>query len=126
MRVGRSNWSIEALPNWEAQDDGDLLTIYKSNGIGALQLDSATKNSGDVSQDDLDFYNKPEWGKPQRCQFGDFSGQTYKFSEAATLWQWWILANGSVMLRVTYNCDKNEEHVESEDVLKMLKTLKRE
>jgi len=126
MRVGWSAWSIDILPEWENEDDPECLTIYHPNGVGALQLSSAKKQEGSVTQEDLDFHTKQEWGNPSKCTFGDFAGQAYKFVSEDSFWFWWILANGSVLLRASYNCEIQDKNVEIEEINNMLKTLKRE
>ncbi len=126
MRAGGESWSIDVLPEWEIKDHSECLSIYKPDGVGSLQLSSAKKIEGNVTQQDLGFHSKSEWGTPEQCIFGEFAGQLYKYVEDETFWYWWVLASGPVLLRATYNSEIPDRNIELAQIEQMLKTLKTE
>ena len=126
MRAGWESWSLEVLPDWMVEDDPDCLTIYHPNGVGAFQLSSGKKKEGNVTLEDLEFYSKPEWGQYKNCEFGEFNGHVYTFIKDNSFWCWWILANGPVLLRATYNSEASDKDIEIPKIEQMLQTLKRE
>jgi len=126
QRMNTNSWSISIEPNWQMTEDSECVTIYNDNGVGALQISSARKISGMVTQEDLDFYNKPEWGVPEKCVAGEFSGQRYTFAKDGHYWTWWIVGKNSTLLRITYNCLSGNESFEDQSVKSMLNSLKYE
>jgi hypothetical protein len=95
--------------------------------VGALQISSDRKQSGDVSDEDLNAFaaeHVDAGAKLRPVQLGDFSGYHLHFGADDTYWRHWYLRHGSVALFVTYNCPPDDRGAEDGDIAIILESLK--
>lgn len=125
MRVGYPSWSIEAPDSWRVTEHPECLTLELSDEA-ALQLSSAQKKSGEVTEQDLFFSkdNRGGWGKHRNTELGEFIGIVYEYQEDETTWIRWFLRNASTLLFVTYNGTKQAANNERAEVNQILSTLR--
>jgi hypothetical protein len=105
-RHRETSWSIEPAP-WSLTADEECVTLEPPSADAALQFSSARKLDGAVTEDDLrDQAGKVEGALavPLSVSVGRFRGFTMRrVADDATHWQYWWLANASLLLFVTYN-----------------------
>ena len=122
-----SLWSIELLPNWTASTDGNIHTIERDEGNGALQISVFTKKRHTITEaellDDSELKTFPRHAIAKH-QWGDFHGFQVVFSADARFWRKWWLTDGNAFMFVTYNCDLESKDRELQDMNTMLSSLK--
>jgi hypothetical protein len=125
MRIGHPSWSVEVSASWSVTEHPECLTL-KLSDEAALQLSSAKKKSGEVTEQDLFFSqdNRCSWGKPLDVALGQFNGIVYEYQEAETTWIRWFLRNASTLLFVTYNGTKRAASKERAEVDRTLRSLR--
>ena len=124
--VGGTWWELPLLPGWSAKDDPECLSITKSEE-GTLQLSAAVKSAGTVTMEELrEFYGSriPENAEFVEASMGSFRGFATSYKEDNTYWQKLWLANGSLLVFVTYNGTESSWQSEKVEVLEMLASLR--
>jgi hypothetical protein len=120
-------WALNLAEGWEARVDEHCVTIAHPDGVGVLQV-SAYRRAGTIlSRDDIleATQLKPEMYKHLgENTWGDFRGFQLVYAHAEIFWRRWWLANGSVSVVVTYNCEKRDEDKELVPVNDMLASLR--
>lgn len=120
-------WSIELLPGWRAEQDDSCVTISCERGVGALQISAYEHEPQPVSAQDLDELSEGEYPADAMVNeglFGEFKGLCVSFSVNEKYWRKWWLANRSLLLFVTYNCDVADRNRETQEIDQMIATLK--
>lgn len=110
-------------------DNEECLTLTHSDDGGAFQLSSGEKESGVVTESEIDCCIKQlngEWSAPQSNSYGSFTGLTVFSIQEGIYWQWWFLAAGPIVLRVTYNAAPEYKTIELPQVKMMLNSLRLE
>jgi hypothetical protein len=128
MRIGWEAWSIDVDPDWNVSDDPECITLeYAHSGVGAFQLSSYRKSSGDVSLADLLSFvasTNADLGPPIAAAFGAFSGMAFAYREGDIEWRRWLLCNGSTLLHATFNGAEATLRKQLPMVVDMLNTLR--
>lgn len=128
-KVGSELWEIELADGWEVQSVDECVTICHPDGVGALQISGYTKRGpGDVTRDELLAATKLDANMQNHLgeqAWGDFRGFQLVYGQGPTFWRKWWLSNESVFLLVTYNCDREHEDSELQDVNQMVGSLRR-
>jgi hypothetical protein len=120
-----TSWELSLEPFWLAQHHDECESIFRPDGVGALQLSSARKE-GDVTDDDLVGFASEHVNAGARTMsvnLGDFSGIAIHYNADGSNWRKWFLKHRSVALFVTYNCAEEDGGVEDDQVDNMLATL---
>lgn len=126
-RKAARSWSIAVPKGWEHESEDALDTFFDPDGVGALQISSFTKASGDVTERDLteSIEDMKLAGVPRRAAaFGPFVGYSLEREEDGQLGQYWFLRAGPVMLFVTYFCDRQHAGTEARIVAAALSSLR--
>lgn len=112
---------------WSVTEHPECLTLELSDEA-ALQLSSAQKKSGEVTEQDLFFSNdnRGSWGTHLNITLGQFTGIVYEYQEEETTWIRWFLRNASTLLFVTYNGTKQALREERTEVNQVLGSLRAE
>ena len=124
--VRGTGWSLALISPWLAGDDGDCVSIAHPDGLGALQISAARKNTM-VTDDDLAEFaadHLDAGAKAIPITLGDFSGLAIPYGVDGTHWRQWFLRHGPVALLVTYNCAEADRGIEDADVDRMLASLR--
>jgi len=126
MRIGWSGWSVEVSDEWTVTDHPECLTLELS-GEAALQLSSARKKSGyvtDAELRDIVAEHDENWGltKPTWC--GEFRGLVVNYTKDGDCWSRWFLRNGATLLFATYNGPPEVAMRESSAILQLLSSAK--
>lgn len=125
-RITYFPWSLELLPHWGATDHPECVTLERSPE-GALQLSSATKKSGALTDADLSQYAESQndgWGTYVKVSCGDFTGLLYQYASDEMQCNRWFLRSGKTLLFVTYFATTRGQLMEFGEVERMIQTLR--
>lgn len=120
------SWELQLAPSWSAQTDRDCESIVRADGLGALQISTARKDS-DVTDDDLQQFAHDEFGRDFRftpVKLGDFVGIELRQDFEGAHWRRWFVRHRDVILFATYLCEPPDKGKEDADVDRMLSTLR--
>lgn len=127
-RKAARSWSIDVPAGWEHEAEDTLDTFFDPDGVGALQISSLTKGSGDVTDADLveSIEDMKLADRPRaEAALGPFTGYTLeKTHEDGQAGRYWFLRAGPLLLFVTYFCEKQDAGKEAGIVAKALSTLR--
>ena len=121
-----AGWRLTLAPSWQADDDEDCVCIVRPDGLGALQISAARKNTS-VTDEDLAGLAADHLDADARTRpvtLGDFSGIAIRYGADRIQWRQWFLRPGPVALFVTYNCAEADRGIEDADVDRMLGSLR--
>ena len=120
-------WSIEIAPDWFAEREAECTSIWREDGVGALQISAYKYESGLIPEDDLDDFMSREFpgNTPiESVTCGQFAGVGVEYVLDEKFWQKRWLTNGDLLVYVTYNCSSRSRSIETAAVDQMLATLK--
>ena len=108
----------QANPEW-----GDLISIYHPNGNGILKVQFyGTPHL--VSKDRLRNMTNVELSTPLVWQnWGDNSGYQYDFSERASFYRQWWLANENGIIFIVYNSNNESNDIEIDEINKVVNSI---
>lgn len=119
------NYLIELPSDWECES-GEVVSIFRPDGCGVIQISEYTKAST-IEAKDLDEFARGEIEKGTQLSaimVGSFKGQTTAFCVDDIFWQHWYLAHKSILLYVTYNCTLADKGAELDEAKTLLNTLR--
>jgi len=115
-------WSVEIPEDWSAEP-GDPIAVFRSKGVGALQISATRKSNGRISEQDLEEFLAQESGNRKKVTFGAFQGITIEQVESGTFMQKWWLMCDSLLLFLTYNCSEKDKGKENRAIEQIVKSL---
>ena len=120
------DWSLTLAPSWQAHDGEDCVCIVRPDGVGALQISAARKNTSVTDEDLADFAadHLDAGARTRPVTLGDFSGIAIRYGVDGIQWRRWFLRHGLVALFVTYNCAEADRGVEDAEIDRMLGNLR--
>lgn len=124
-------WSIELPSGWTVTQEEECTTLQADYLMGKLQLSSARKEKGLVTDEDLREFAQDHieaGAKLGSAEFGPFSGFYISYSTEDTYWREWWLRSGTVIVYVTYRVEldaKGTENVATGEVLSTLKPVQK-
>jgi len=121
------SWAVDVPPPWTAHDVEHCIEITRPEGTGALHISAARKQSP-VADPDLRAFAEeevPSGTSLESASAGDFVGVRAEYVDwrDSRFWKKWWLRSGSLMLYVTYTCARGDEHIEEDDVERILSSL---
>jgi hypothetical protein len=120
-------WSIELAPGWFAEREVDCTSIWREDGVGALQISTYKYDTGLTPVDDLSDLMSgafPDDTSIKSVTCGQFAGVGVEYEIDEKFWQKRWLTSGPLLVFVTYNSDAKDRAVEIEAINEMLATLK--
>jgi len=125
--VSSKSWTLDLAPGWVAEPEEQCVTITHPDGVGALQVSAHRRKGSPLSREDILEATElePEALKHLAEQkWGAFRGFQLVYSDGEAFWRKWWLANGNVLLFVTYNCEMAHEDDELGAVNAMVQSLR--
>jgi hypothetical protein len=114
-------------PPWTAHDVGDCIEITLPEGAGALHISAARKQAAVADPDLHEFAEEelPSGSSLEPASAGDFVGVSAEYVDWSDtrFWKKWWLRTGPLMLYITYTCTRGDEHIEEDDVERILSSL---
>lgn len=120
-------WLVELPQGWAGRPDEECATLSRSPQLGALQVSSARKERTPVADEDLREFAEervPAGVQLLQVTCGPFSGFSAEYSKGESFWKEWWLKSGHLMVYVTYNVRQGKEHLEIEDVERIVGSLR--
>lgn len=119
-------WSLAVPPEWWAESEEESILIGDHDDVGCIEISTLHKDSGEFSLDTLrqiaiDEADQPvEW---QGVTLGDFRGVCGSYTVEGSGIREWYVANGAMMLFITYSCDEDNRGMDDAAVDDILDTL---
>jgi hypothetical protein len=119
-------WSAELPEGWIVEEDLVSTSFYQPAGVGALQVSVVRKDSGDVTESDLQAFLAEQYADGEASEavtIGALEGVQRSWVEDDTAWHTWYLHSGPFLFCVTYNCGLEDVESESEATLAILGSI---
>jgi len=119
-------WSMALPPEWWAESEEDSILVGDRDDVGCLEFSTLHKESGSFEADEVQGIAASEseqildW---QPLTLGDFKGVSSSFVEEGAAIREWYIANGSLLLFITYSCDEENGGMDDAAVNEILDTL---
>ncbi len=119
-------WCLMLPPEWSAEQEEDVIRIFDQDEIGELALttlirDRDADESSSAAQ--LAKVESPEITVWSEVTLGAFTGVSGFFEEDETSVREWYVNHHSVLLYVTYICDRQDAGMDDAAVDEILGTL---
>ena len=119
-------WCLMLPPEWSAEQEEDVIRIFDQDEIGELALTTLIRDSdADESSSTVQLakVESPEVTAWSAVELGAFTGVYGCFEEDDTCCQEGYLSHQSVLLYVTYICDREDAGMDDAAVAEILGTL---
>lgn len=119
-------WSMVLPPEWWAEAEGESILVGDHDGVGCIEISTLHKESGEFSTAELQAIARDESETPLDwidLSLGDFKGVSGSYlAEGAAIREWYV-AQGGIMLFITYSCDEENRAMDDAAVDELLDTL---
>jgi len=119
-------WSLAIPPEWWADSEEDSILVGDRDDVGCIEISTLHKEEGQFDQQQLRDIATAESGHQldwHQVALGDFSGVAGSFTEEDAAIREWYVANGSLLLFITYSCDEENRGMDDAAVDELLDTL---
>jgi hypothetical protein len=119
-------WSMALPPEWWAESEDESILVGDRDDVGCLEFSTLHKETGQFEAAEVreiaesESEQKLTW-KP--LSLGDFEGVTSSFVEEGAAIREWYIANGALLLFITYSCDEDNGGMDDAAVNEILDTL---
>ena len=119
-------WTLMLPPEWWADSQEDSILIGDRDEVGCIEISTLHKDDGAFTRDNLEEIaaagseGSQAW---RAAALGEFTGFTGEFVEEDAAIREWYVANGPVMLFITYSCDLENQGMDNAAVDELLDTL---
>lgn len=121
-----SVWAMDLPRHWLAQKEEGMVACFAEDGVGVLQIRTATKSS-DITTQELFELAEPHLKAGAQAipaKFGPFRGIQYNLCVDGRYWAYYYVTLRGYCLFITYNCSARDLSVEIHDVERILKSLR--
>ena len=119
-------WNIALPPEWWAEAEDDSILIGDRDGVGSIEISTLHKREGDFDTASVQSLAEQEAEQPVQWQpatLGNFVGITGSYlADDAAIREWYV-ANGAMLLFITYSCDVENRAMDDAAVDEILDTL---
>lgn len=119
-------WTLAIPPEWWAQAEEDSILVGDQDDVGCIEISTLRKETG-VFEPELVrsiAQNEAElpliWGP---VTLGEFVGVTSSYVQEETAVREWYVANGALLLFITYSCAEENRGMDDAAVDELLDTL---
>lgn len=119
-------WSMALPPEWWAESEEDSILVGDRDDVGCLEFTSLHKDSGEFSGAEVEDIAEAESEQKltwKSISLGDFKGVMGSFVEESAAIREWYIANGALLLFITYSCDEDNAGMDDAAVNEILDTL---
>jgi hypothetical protein len=121
-------WTVAVPPEWWAEAEDDSILVGDRDGVGCIEISTLHKDIGEFQPGELrtiaaaEAEAEPDW---RDVRLGDFQGITGDYTvEDAAIREWYV-ADGAMLLFITYSCDLDNRGMDDAAVDELLDTLMR-
>ena len=127
MNVLETEWWTMALPpEWWAESEGDSILVGDRDEVGCIEISTLHRDSGEFEPAEVLRIAEQDSGQAQEWQqagLGDFSGVSSRYVEEDSAVREWYVADGALLLFITYSCDVENAGMDDPAVDELLDTL---
>ena len=119
-------WTIELPPEWEAEQDDDVVVIEDEDGVSCLEISTLVREEGEVGHADLVEFSRDlrDAGlKPREVHFGDWRGEVFEHDDGEYHWREWFLACQRVFVYAAYHCLSENRGMDDAAIDEILSTI---
>lgn len=127
MKVLETEWWTLALPpEWWAESEEDSILIGDQDDVGCIEISTLHKEQGDFEEAELrsiaaaEAEQELEW---RASDLGELRGVSARFEEEGVAVREWYVANGPMLLFITYSCELENRGMDDAAVDELLDTL---
>ncbi len=119
-------WSLAVPPEWWAESEEESILIGDHDDVGCIEITTLHKDSGEFDAQTLkeiavdEAEQEVSWST---VTLGDFRGVVGSYREQDVAIREWYVANGGMMLFITYSCDEENRGMDDAAVDELLDTL---
>ena len=119
-------WTIGVPPEWWAEQEEDIIVIGDRDEVGCIEITTLCRDQGDFGRTEVEEIARAnaesDWTW-QAASLGAFDGIGCSYQEEEDAVREWYLANGPVLLFVTYSCELENQDLDEAVVNEILQTL---
>jgi len=119
-------WAIGIPPEWWAEREEDSILIGDRDDVGCIEISTLCRDQGDFSRAEIEDIasanGEPGWAW-ESASLGSFGGVSCSYEEEGDAVREWYLAQGPVMLFITYSCAVENRELDEAAVNEILQTL---
>jgi hypothetical protein len=119
-------WSLAVPPEWWADTEEDSILVGDRDDVGCIEISTLHKDAGEFDEQVLrdiataESEQDLEW---RRVKLGEFTGLGSSYIEEGVAIREWYVANGAMLLFITYSCDEDNGGMDDAAVDELLDTL---
>jgi hypothetical protein len=119
-------WSLAVPPEWWADTEEDSILVGDRDDVGCIEISTLHKDAGEFDEQVLrdiataESEQDLEW---RRVKLGEFTGLGSSYIEEGAAIREWYVANGAMLLFITYSCDEDNGGMDDAAVDELLDTL---
>ena len=127
MNVLQTEWWTLALPpEWWADSEEDSILIGDRDDVGCIEISTLHKEQGEFDEQALRDMVAEEADRAldwRSIALGEFKGLASSYVEEGAAIREWYVANGALLLFITYSCDEDNRGMDDSAVDELLDTL---
>lgn len=118
-------WSVAIPPEWWAESEEDSILIGDRDGVGCIEVSTLHSEGEDTPVQGPEAMARDASGELDwtPVSLGDFDGVAAGSLEEGTALREWYVANGRLLLYITYSCDEDNRGMDDAAVDELLDTL---
>ena len=119
-------WSMALPPEWWAELEDESVLVGDRDDVGCLEFTTVHKESGQFDSAEIQGIAESESEQAQDWKpvtLGDFNGIVSAFIEEGAGIREWYIANGALLLFISYSCDEDNRGMDDAAVNEILDTL---
>ena len=119
-------WSLAVPPEWWAESEEESILVGDHDDVGCIEISTLHKDSGEFDNETLQQIAAEDADQPvdwSGVTLGDFVGICGSYTVEGAAIREWYLANGAMMLFITYSCDEENRGMDDAAVDEILDTL---
>lgn len=119
-------WNLAVPPEWWAESEEESILIGDHDGVGCIEISTLHKEEGEFSSEEVAQIARDEAEQPLQWDalgLGEFRGVRASYqAEGAAIREWYV-ANGPMLLFITYSCEDENRGMDDAAVDEILDTL---
>ena len=119
-------WTMAVPPEWWADSEEDSILVGDRDDVGCIEISTLHKEEGEFDIAAVRAIAQEESEQPLEWHLvtlGDFTGVSSRYIEEDTGVREWYVANGALLLFITYSCDAENHGMDDAAVDELLDTL---
>jgi len=119
-------WTMAVPPEWWAESEEDSILVGDRDDVGCIEFSTVHKKEGEFDNAELESIARAEAEQEMSwnaVSLGEFTGVCSAFVTEGVAIREWFVANGALMLFITYSCDEDNAGMDDSAVDELLDTL---